>query len=207
VKNNNYSKGDGKIIEETIVKHHHTFDEMKKQSEQMEEYWRARDLQVALEYASWDKFKRIIKKAITACDNSNQLAENHFSQVGKLVDIGSGSFRKLSDYKLSRYACYLIVQNADSRKSVVAKGQTYFAIQTRRQELADDTVFQQLQKDEKRLLLRNEMRAHNKQLVKVAQQAGVNSNLDFAVFQNHGYKKAMIGWIQKERGGNIKYEI
>ncbi|MCK5130592.1 MAG: DNA damage-inducible protein D [Candidatus Sabulitectum sp.] len=173
---------------EVVVKHHHTFDEMKKQSEQMEEYWRARDLQEALEYASWDKFKRVILRAITACENSNQLVENHFSQVGKLVDIGSGSFRELSDYELSRYACYLIVQNADPRKSVVANGQTYFAIQTRRQELKDDEQFQRLKEDEKRLFLRNEVREHNKHLVKAAQEAGVETHLDFAIFQNHGYR-------------------
>ena len=105
-----------------------------------------------------------------------------------MVEIGSGAKRKLEDIKLSRYACYLIVQNGDPAKPIIANGQTYFAIQTRRQELADDKAFQKLKEDEKRLFLRNEMREHNKQLVEAAQKAGVESNLDFAIFQNHGYK-------------------
>ncbi len=169
-------------------RHHTTFEELKHLTEGNAEFWYARDLQVALDYASWDKFKRVILKAITACENSGQASDNHFSQVGKMVQLGSGSQREIEDYQLSRFACYLIVQNGDPSKPVIANGQTYFAIQTRRQELADDEAFQRLKEEEKRLFLRNEMKEHNKKLVEAAQQAGVESNLDFAIFQNHGYK-------------------
>jgi DNA-damage-inducible protein D len=168
--------------------HHQTFEELKQIGDGNAEFWNARDLQVALDYSSWDKFKRVILKAITACEKSGQTAGNHFSQVGKMVQLGSGSQREIEDYRLSRYACYLIVQNGDPSKPIIANGQTYFAIQTRRQELADDETFQRLKEDEKRLFLRNEMKEHNKKLVEAAQQAGVESNLDFAIFQNHGYK-------------------
>lgn len=105
-----------------------------------------------------------------------------------MIEIGKGGKRKMPSYGLSRYACYLIVQNGDPSKPVIANGQTYFAIQTRRQELSDDEDFQRLKEAEKRLFLRNEMKEHNKMLVEAAQQAGVQSNLDFAIFQNHGYK-------------------
>jgi len=105
-----------------------------------------------------------------------------------MVSIGSGAKRKVTDVKLSRYACYLVVQNGDPTKPVIASGQTYFAIQTRRQELADNAAFQQLKEDEKRLFLRNELREHNKILVDTAQKAGIEATYDFAAFQNHGYK-------------------
>ncbi|MCK5000394.1 MAG: DNA damage-inducible protein D [Anaerohalosphaera sp.] len=153
-----------------------------------DKYWLARDLQTLLEYSSWDKFIRVINKAIIACKESGQEVSGHFSQVVKMVQIGSGAEREINDIALSRYACYLIVQNADPSKPVIAQGQTYFAIQTRRQELSDDKDFQQLQEDEKRLFLREELKEHNKHLVEAAQQAGVESNKDFAIFQNHGYR-------------------
>ena len=105
-----------------------------------------------------------------------------------MVGLGSGSRRSVQDFKLSRYACYLIVQNGDPNKPVIANGQTYFAIQTRRQELADDAAFRRLSEDQKRVYLRGEVREHNKQLVGTAQQAGVETPVDFAVFQDHGYR-------------------
>lgn len=105
-----------------------------------------------------------------------------------MVEIGSGAKRKLKNIALSRYACYLVVQNGDPSKPVIAAGQTYFALQTRRQELNDNTAFKQLKEDEKRLFLRNEVKEHNKLLVETAQQAGVETGVDFAVFQNHGYR-------------------
>ncbi|MFZ3049032.1 MAG: DNA damage-inducible protein D [Desulfatirhabdiaceae bacterium] len=168
--------------------HHRTFENLKKINDSGLEFWLARERQVVLEYSSWDKFKHVIGKAMVACGNSGQPVENHFYRLGKMVPIGSGAEREVEDYELSRYACYLIVQNADPSKPFIANGQTYFTIQTRRQELADDQIFQRLKEDEKRLFLRNELREHNKQLVEAAQNSGVASNLDFAIFQNHGYK-------------------
>ncbi|MBI4792271.1 MAG: DNA damage-inducible protein D [Deltaproteobacteria bacterium] len=185
----------GKEIEKA---HHQTFENLKQLNADGNEFWYARDLQGVLDYSSWDKFKRVIGKAVKACENSAQPAANHFSQVVKMVRIGSGAEREVEDFELSRYACYLIVQNGDSTKPVIANGQTYFAIQTRRQELADDETFQRLQEDEKRLLLRNELKEHNKQLVETAQLAGVESNLDFAIFQNHGYK-GLYGGLDAQR--------
>ena len=114
-----------------------------------------------------------------------------------MVKIGSGAQRELKDIKLSRYACYLVVQNGDPSKPVIAAGQTYFALQTRRQELEDDQTFKSLREDEKRLFLRNELTEHNKHLVETAQQAGVETTLDFAIFQNHGYKGLYGGLDQK----------
>jgi len=171
-----------------ITQHHQNFESLKQLTEDGMEFWFARDLQVVLDYNSWNKFEAVIKKAIVACDNSGQHTADHFSHVGKMVQIGSGAERKVKDYKLSRYACYLIVQNADSSKPVIANGQTYFAIQTRRKELEDDTGFQQLSEDQKRLMLRNELAEHNKHLAAAAKDAGVESGLDYAIFQNHGYK-------------------
>ena len=169
-------------------KQYQTFENLKQIADDNVEFWFARDLQDVLDYSSWDKFKRVIQKAIVACENSGQSADDHFSQVVKMVQIGSGAQREIEDIELSRYACYLIVQNADPSKPIIANGQTYFAIQTRRQELSDDEPFQRLKENEKRVFLRDELKEHNKQLVATAQQAGVETNLDFAVFQNHGYK-------------------
>jgi DNA-damage-inducible protein D len=171
-------------------KHHQTFEDIRQHSEEGRELWSARDLLPVLKYSSWDKFKAVIRKAIKACENSGILSEDHFSQVGKMVTIGSGAERHIPDYDyhLSRYACYLIVQNGDPTKPVIANGQTYFALQTRRQELTDDLAFQQLDEDKKRVFLRKELAEHNKQLVEAANQAGVESGLDFAIFQNHGYQ-------------------
>ena len=170
--------------------HHQTFQDIRQHNDEGREFWSARDLLPVLEYSSWDKFKAVIRKAIKACDNSGILSQDHFSQVGKKVTIGSGAERHIPDYDyhLSRYACYLIVQNGDPSKPVIANGQTYFALQTRRQELADNLAFQQLDEDKKRIFLRNELKEHNKQLVEVANQAGVESGLDFAIFHNHGYQ-------------------
>jgi len=187
------------MAKEDIEKREHkTFADIRQTDDSGAEFWYARDLQRVLEYSSWDKFKRVIAKAITACEQSGQSVDDHFSQVGKMVTLGSGAVREIEDIELSRYACYLIVQNGDPTKPVIAHGQTYFAIQTRRQELADNQQFQQLPEDEKRLFLRNELKEHNKQLVETAQQAGVETNLDFAIFQNHGYKGLYGGLDAKD---------
>ena len=175
----------GKEIEQA---HHKTFEGLREINEHGQEFWMARRLAKILEYAEFRNFLPVIEKARKACENSGQAVSDHFVEMHEMVSIGSGAEREMSSWALSRYACYLIVQNADPTKPVIANGQTYFAIQTRRQELAHDTAFQQLKEDEKRLFLRNELREHNKQLVEAAHQAGIETILDFAIFQNHGYK-------------------
>jgi len=171
-----------------ITRHHQTFESLKQTQDDDVEFWFARELQAVLDYSRWEKFEQVIKKAMTACKRSGQPVDDHFPQVVKMAQIGSGAIRKTRDYKLSRYACYLIVQNGDPTKPVIANGQTYFAIQTRRKELEDDTDFQQLSEDQQRLMLRNELATHNKQLAAVAKDAGVETSMDYAIFQNHGYK-------------------
>ncbi len=169
-------------------KHHQTFEALKSMSETGQECWSARKLAKVLGYSEYRHFLPVVSRAKDACKNSGQDVENHFEDILDMVEIGSGAEREIEDIILSRYACYLIVQNGDPTKPVIANGQTYFAIQTRRQELADDQAFQQLKEDEKRVFLRNELKEHNKQLVEAAQEAGVETHFDFAVFQNHGYK-------------------
>lgn len=168
--------------------HHDSFEWLRHVDEDGNEYWLARELMSVLEYSAWSKFRRVVERAGVACENSGHPANEHIARVGKLIETGHGAHRTIEDFKLSRYACYLIVQNGDPSKPVIAAGQTYFAIQTRRQELSDDAVFQQLSEDQKRVLLRGEVREHNKQLVATAQQAGVETQQDFAVFQDHGYR-------------------
>ena len=178
--------------------HHATFEGIRQQDTEGNEFWSARELQPLLEYATWDKFKRVIEKAIEACGQSGNEADDHFSQTGKMVDIGSAAKREIEDYRLSRYACYLIVQNGDPSKPVIANGQTYFAMQTRRQELNDDEKFARLSEGEKRLAIRNELAEHNKQLAAAAKDAGVDTPLDYAIFQDHGYKGLYGGMGAKD---------
>ena len=174
------------LSKEIEKKHHHTFENLKQISNDGMEFWSSRQLAKVLAYAEYRNFQPVIEKAKQACSNSGQKFEDHFVDMHEMVEIGSGAQREMPSVAFSRYACYLIVQNADPSKPVIANGQTYFALQTRRQELSDDEVFQRLKEDEKRLFLRNELREHNKQLVEAAQHAGVESTLDFAIFQNHG---------------------
>jgi DNA-damage-inducible protein D len=171
-----------------VSAHHQTFEEIKQISEDGAEFWSSRQLGKILDYAEYRNFLPVIEKAKIACSQSGQAISDHFVEMHEMVSIGSTAQREMESVRLSRYACYLIVQNGDPSKPVIANGQTYFAIQTRRQELASDEAFQQLQEDEKRLFLRNELKEHNKQLVEAAQRAGVETTLDFAIFQNHGYK-------------------
>ncbi len=164
------------------------FEQIKQTDENGNEYWMARQLAKALEYTDFRNFSAVIAKAIEACKNSGQPVENHIVEFNEMVAIGSGAEREMQSYKLSRYACYLIVQNADPSKEVVALGQTYFAIQTRLQEIRQMDEYNRLStEDEKRLFLRNEMAKHNTQLAAAAKDAGVIEPLDYAIFQNHGY--------------------
>lgn len=160
------------------------FESIKHINEYGQEFWNARELQIALEYKRWDKFSNVIEKAKISCQNSGNPVSDHFSHVGKIVDAGI-SHKDIGDIQLSRYACYLIVQNGDSRKKVIALGQTYFAVKTRQQELIEH--YDELNEDQKRLAIRKEMAEHNKLLVAAAKDAGVESNLDYAIFQNYGY--------------------
>lgn len=159
---------------------HKNFENIKKIDESGTEYWEARELMPLLGYSKWNNFDGVvIEKAKTACKNSDQAVKNHFTDAGKMVDLGSGSRRKVKDYRLSRYACYLIAQNGDSTKQEIALAQTYFAIQTRRQE-----IFQQLNESEQRLFLRGKVKTHNKELNTTAYRAGVKN---FGKFNNAGY--------------------
>lgn len=165
-----------------------TFEELRRIDESGNEYWSARELFPVLEYSRWEKFRPLVEKAKIACETAGAKASDHFHLEVKMIDLAKGAKREIEDFRLSRYACYLIVQNGDSSKPVIALGQTYFAIQTRRQELADDTAFNALSEEDRRLFLRREMREHNKTLVETAKRAGVRTDLDYAIFQNHGYK-------------------
>ena len=182
----------------TQHQHHQTFEEIKHIDANGNEFWYARTLAKALDYADYRNFVTVIEKAKKACENSGQNITDHIVETNEMVSIGSGAKREMESFALSRYACYLIVQNGDPSKSVIANGQTYFAIQARRQELADDEAFKALKEDEKRLFLRNELKEHNRQLVDAAFQAGVESNLDFAIFQNHGYQ-GLYGGLDAKR--------
>ena len=171
-----------------IINKHHSIFENIRQEQDGDEFWSARDLAKVLQYSEYRHFLPVIERAKNACKNSGKDPEDHFEEILEMVEIGSGAKRSTQNYYLSRYACYLIIQNADPSKEIVANGQTYFAIQTRRQELADNTSFQELDKAKKRLLLRHELKEHNKQLVAAASEAGVETSIDFAIFQNHGYQ-------------------
>ena len=172
------------------------FESIRHVNEYGEEFWYARELQIALEYKQWRRFCNVIDKAKEACSGSGNIISDHFADVGKMVIIGSGAERELEDMQLSRYACYLIVQNGDSRKKVIALGQSYFAVKTRQQELIEN--FDQLNEDAKRLAIRHEMIEHNKMLVAAAKDAGVETSKDYAVFQNYGYKGLYGGLGAKE---------
>lgn len=176
------------MSDDVARRHHVTFESLRRVDDDGNEYWLARELMPVLDYETWRSFRAVIAKAVLAAKQVDQPANDHFAEVGKMVRLGSGTEREIEDFKLSRYACYLIVQNGDPSKPVIAAGQTYFAIQTRRQELSDDAAFQQLSEDQKRVLLRGEVREHNKQLVATAQQAGVETQQDFAIFPDHGYR-------------------
>lgn len=171
------------------------FESIKHINEYGQEFWYARELQTVLEYTEWRNFNIIIDKAKEACKASEMTINDHFVDVNKIVHLGVAD-RKIQDIVLSRYACYLIVMNGDSRKEVIALGQTYFAVKTREQELSEN--FDSLTKDEKRLSIRGELTKHNKSLAEAAQNAGITSSLDYAIFQNMGYQGLYGGLTAKD---------
>ena len=166
------------------AKEYKKFEDIKRTREDGSEYWSARELANALDYTKWENFSKVIGRAMIACENSGHRVTDDFPEVRKIVEAGATN-KTIKDYELSRYACYLIVQNGDPRKEVIALGQTYFAIQTYRQEVADR--FNQLDEDRRRLVVRGDIKQWNQLLAETAHEAGVITNEEFAIFQNAGY--------------------
>jgi len=181
---------------EVITYSQQTFENIKHTDENGAEFWYARELQKALEYTEYGKFLPVIRKAVEACRKTGFDEGNHFAHVSEMVRIGSGAERKMDSYKLSRYACYLIVMNGDPRKEVIALGQTYFAVKTRQKEISDAAA--QLSENEKRLAIRDEVTIRNKFLASSAKAAGVETPVDYAVFQNRGYQGLYNGLGMKD---------
>ncbi len=194
-------------MEETKEYTEKIFEEIKHIDENGKEYWEARELQDVLDYKKWQKFQNVIENAKTACEQSKFIIDDHFTHLGKMINLAKGAVRKIKDYKLSRYACYLIVQNADSSKEVVALGQTYFAIQTRKQELSE-REYSELTEDEKRFYQRNLTRKGNYSLNITARNCGVKN---FDKFHNCGYKGLYNGEtandIAKRKGLRYREDI
>ena len=172
------------------------FEKIRKINESGMEVWSGRELGKLLDYSEYRHFLPVIKKAQQSCDNSGQPVEYHFEEVLVMIPTGKGARRPGKTWLLSRYACYLIIQNADPGKEIVALGQTYFAVQTRKQELSEQAI-----EEEKRLLLREEMKTHNVKLADAAKDAGVIEPFDFAIFQDHGYKGLYGGLGAKDIHG------
>lgn len=170
------------------------FESIRHIDENGEEYWEARELMKALRYTEWRNFKKTIDKAKITCDISKNKIDNHFVGVNKMVLIGSGAERLQEDYKLSRYACYLIVQNGDSRKEEIALGQTYFAVQTRKMELTEKE-FLNLSEDQRRYYTRRDVANKNLWLFQSAKKAGVKN---YGKFNNAGYKGLYNGETAKD---------
>ena len=161
------------------------FEESKQTDENGLEFWYARELQEVLLYTEWRNFQKVLDRAMLACKNSGFVVDDHFVEVNKTIEMPKTATKSITDYKLTRYACYLIVQNGDPRKEVIALGQTYFAIQTRRAEVAD--AFNQLDENNKRLVVRGNIKQWNQLLAEAAHNAGVITDEEFAIFQNSGY--------------------
>ncbi len=190
------------------------FEEIRHIDENGNEYWLARELQGALQYKEWRNFQKVIKTAQIACKISQQVVSNHFVEVNKMVDMptkGEQPFgfveinktkkqKAIPDYKLSRYACYLIVMNGDPRKEVIAWGQAYFAVKTRQQELAE--LYNQLSEDEKRLFLRGDVKQKNMLLADAAHRAGIITGLEYATFQDAGYRGLYGGLTARDIAEN-----
>ena len=184
-----------------------TFEDIKHIDENGVEFWYARELMPILQYANWQNFEKIINKAKISCENSDVNVLDHFIDISKMVQIGSGAKRKQQDYELTRYACYLIAQNGDSRKKVIALAQTYFAVQTRKQEITEKE-YSMLTEDEKRFYQRNLTRKGNYSLNQTAKKAGVKN---FDKFHNAGYKGLYNGEtaddIAKRKGLRYREDI
>ena len=172
------------MVKKLKAREYKRFEDIKQIRADGTEFWSARELAPALEYTKWENFQNVIKRAMIACENSGHSVEDDFPEVRKIVDAGITS-KPVKDYELTRYACYLIVQNGDPRKEVIALGQTYFAIQTYRQEVADH--FNELDEDRRRLVVRGDIKQWNQMLAETAHNAGVITNEEFAIFQNAGY--------------------
>jgi DNA-damage-inducible protein D len=164
------------------------FARIRHEDERGGEYWSARELAEVLGYPRWQKFQEVIKRAMQACENSGFAPADHFTHAGKMVPLGSGAERKIEDFHLSRYAGYLVIENGDPSKEIVALGQTYFAVRTREAELADELAG--LTEEQRRLRLRPEMAAHNTSLTTTLQASivGPMTAKDFALFHDHGYR-------------------
>jgi DNA-damage-inducible protein D len=190
------------------VDEYRCFEDIKTVRADGSEYWSARKLAHTLDYSEWRNFIKVINKAMIACNNSGHDLIHDFVEVNKIVEAGATT-KKVKDYELSRYACYLIVQNGDPRKEVIALGQTYFAIQTYRQEVADR--FNQLDEDNKRLVVRGDIKQWNQMLAETARDAGVITNEEFAIFQNSGYMGLYGGMtmndIHNSKGLGIRDKI
>ncbi|MCJ7730177.1 MAG: DNA damage-inducible protein D [Sedimentisphaerales bacterium] len=182
------------------------FERIKRTNDAGNEYWSSRDFAQILGYADYRNFEQVIKKAKMACFNSGHRIEDHFVDITELIEIGKGGQRPVSSVYMSRYACYLIIQNADPGKEIVAFGQTYFAVQTRRQEISEQKV-----EDNRRLLLRQEIKIHNVRLAGAAREAGIVKASDYAIFQNHGYMGLYGGLtaqdIHRRRGLKKRQQI
>jgi DNA-damage-inducible protein D len=175
-------------MSELAKQHLAKFGNIRRIDEEGREYWLARELARVLDYSTYRHFLPVVERAREACQNSGHDPADHMEDILHMVPIGSGAEREVADVRLSRYACYLVVQNGDPAKPIIALGQSYFAVQARRQELQDEGNFQQLNEDEKRVMLRQEMAEHNKALSAAAKASGVDTPLDYAVFQDHGYR-------------------
>lgn len=175
-----------------------TFENIKHIDENGVEFWYARDLQKTLEYTEWRNFLLVIDKAKIACDTAKNPIVEHFVDVNKSISNGYNTTRDIKDFKLTRYACYLIVQNGDPRKEVIALGQTYFALKTRQQELQEN--FDNLTEEQKRIAIRDEIKHHNKSLSESAGNAGVKN---FGRFHNSGYQ-GLYGGLNMQDIHNLK---
>lgn len=190
-----------------VIKTEKIFEKIKHVDESGVEFWYARELMEILEYTKWGNFVKVISKAMEACKNSNINTSDHFADVGKTIKMPKGAEKVVGDFKLTRYACYLIAQNGDSRKKTIALAQTYFAVQTRKQEITRQE-YEQLSEDEKRLYTRQNVKDKNKFLFDTAKLAGVKN---YGKFNNYGYRGLYNGEtakdIAKRKGISEKEDI